>query len=257
MRLGVVSYLNTLPLACGLERFLPGATLVRTSPAEIARELEAGNLDVGLVPVAAWFERPDWTLIPGLGIASQGPVGSVVFQSRRPLAEIAAWAQDPASRTSNLLAAIWLQETLGRAVPALPGAATVEARLAEADATVCIGDAALFPTGRPEVQVDLGEAWTRWTGLPFVYALLARPGAAAPGLAEALMACYRDNASRLHELAHWESPHDPARRARIESYLRWNIRYRIGAEELRGLDRFRELVAAACPASPKVTHARS
>lgn len=257
MRVGVVSYLNTLPLAHGLERYLPGAEIIRTSPAEIAAEMEQGNLDVGLVPVATLAQHPEWSVIPGLGIGSKGPVQSVVFLSQQPLESVQHWSQDPASRTSNTLTRLWLREHLGRDIPGTPGSADLGERLQATGAAVCIGDLALFPTHDAPVCIDLGEAWTTWTGLPFVYAVWAGPQASAPGLADALHVCYEENSTRLHDLAHWESPHDAARRARIESYLRWNIRYRVGESETRGLQLFLELGAeAGLTASGKVSHAR-
>ncbi len=238
MRIGVVSYVNALPLAHGLETHLPGAAIIRTSPSEIADELNAGNLDVGLVPVAALADHPQWARVPGMGIASHGPVRSVSFLADRQPEAVTAWTLDPASRTSNVLARLWLGRVTGRDLPGTPGAATCEARFRESGATVCIGDDALFGDDPAPVRVDLGEAWTEWTGLPFVYAVWAGPGAGSPDLHRALHACYGENAERLEELAHWESPHDERRRTLITSYLRWNIRYRLGDEEERGLSRF-------------------
>jgi len=53
MRIGVVAFTNAVPLAYGLEEFLPDAELVRLTPSLITDALEADSLDLGLAPVAA------------------------------------------------------------------------------------------------------------------------------------------------------------------------------------------------------------
>jgi len=238
MRVGVVSYANALPLAHGLAAHLPGAELVAAAPAVIVGELDAGRLDVGLVPVAALAGRPHWNVVPGLGIAGEGEVRSVLLLAHRDPAKLRTLLPDPASRTSNVLARLWLAH-LG-ADPAVPpgGPSTVAERLAAAEGTVVIGDAALHWDGDMPFRVDLGAAWTEWTGLPFVFAVWAGPGAGGRHLERAFLECHLENAERLEALARHAHPDDPARAALVESYLRESIRYRLGPREERGLDRF-------------------
>ncbi len=238
MRVGVVEFTNTLRLAVGLERFLPGAELVRATPARIAAGLEAGRLDVGLVPVAALAANPEWKTVAGLGIASDGPVRSVRLLARGPLEDIRQLALDPASRTSNALARLWLGHRLGRRVESVIGPADPEERLAAAGATVVIGDAALFYDGPADTTVDLGGAWTEWTGLPFVFAVWAGPGAGDPGLVSALHRCYEANRERTGELVSTAFPGDDARRQLAAAYLRENIRHEVGDREREGLRLF-------------------
>jgi len=241
LRVGVVRFTNTLPLATGLETYLPTAELLRLTPAAIAEGLESGTLDVGLVPVASAAAHPGWSVVPGLGIAAEGPVRSVLLLSRVPLPEIRVLVADPASRTSNALARLWLRHRLGREVEIAPGAPVLAERLEHTDATVAIGDDALFWEGAVRERIDLGGAWTEWTGLPFVFAVWAGPGADAPGLARAFHDCYEANASRPDELARAAAPGDPARAAVIEDYLRRSIRYRLGERERDGLLRYTQL----------------
>jgi predicted solute-binding protein len=118
----------------------------------------------------------------------------------------------------------------------------VERRLETGDATVIIGDRALFYDGPAAERTDLGEAWMEWTGLPFVFAVWAGPAAAEPEIGRALEACYRENARDLDALAAVGAAGDPARRERVRDYLERNIVYRLGAAEHSGLARFhREL----------------
>ena len=65
-----------------------------------------------------------------------------------------------------------------------------------------IGDAALLlpASGQYPVEVDLGEAWHAWTGLPFVFAVWAARRDADSALAAAAHA-------RLLESRHWGLSH--------------------------------------------------
>jgi predicted solute-binding protein len=241
MRIGVVGFTNTLPLAFELERYLDRAMILRATPAQIADDLEAGKLDVGMVPVAALAANPEWDVVPGLGIASEGPVRSVLLHSRVPISDIRTLVTDPASRTSNTLAMLWLKHRHGLTPEVIPGLPEPHNRLDEGDATVVIGDDALFWAAEAKETIDLGGAWTEWTGLPFVFAVWAGPGALKSGLPEALGACYRVNAGRIPALAKGAAPKNEGRRALITSYLTRSIRYRLGERENEGLRRFLEL----------------
>jgi chorismate dehydratase len=231
MRIGVVGFANTLPLAQGLEALLPGASLLRATPAAIADGLHAGSLDVGLAPVAALTAHPEWTVIPGLGIASEGPVRSVLLLSRVAPDRITRLVLDPASRTSNFLARLWLKHRVGVEPEVLAGPSGAAQRLLRGDATVAIGDDALFFAGSTAQSIDLGGAWAEWTGLPFVFAVWAGPRADAPELAPALHTCYRENAKRIEVLAEGAAGGDPVRKGILVPYLRDSIRYGWAARE--------------------------
>jgi len=128
IRVGLVRYRNTLPLAVGLEERLE-VSLHPGDPSAVARDLAAGRLDVGLVPVAALATHPEWPVVRGLGIASCGPVASVLLLSRKPLAEAQRLVIDPASRTSNILAQLWLRRSLHRKIEVVDGGQDLENRL--------------------------------------------------------------------------------------------------------------------------------
>lgn len=243
----MVEYVNTLPLAHGLERFVPGAEVIADTPGALAGAMAAGRLDLGLVPVAS-LEGSDWPVVSGLGICSRGPVASVLLLADGPVDDIERVAFDPASRTSNRLVAMWLahHERPVRWVDA-PGDAA--ARLGAAGATVVIGDEALFWDTPVTTRVDLGEAWAAWTGLPFVFAVWAGPAGSDSGLADALHRCYAHNRERLDALADHAAGGDPARGARFRQYLTQNIHYDVGERERAGWAAYRERLEAV-PAPP-------
>lgn len=237
-RVGVVGFANALPLTHELEGDLGRALIVRTTPAEIVKGLESGTMELGLVPVMALPGNPAWGTVGGLGIAAEGPVQSVILVSRVPVAKITRLVEDPASRTSNLLARLWLKRVHGVEPEIVPGVPEPEARLALGDATVVIGDDALFLDPGNARVIDLAGAWKEWTGLPFVFAVWAGPAAADEGLSRALHSCYRKNAERLDELAALASRGRPERREPYLAYLSRSIRYPVGEREEAGLRRF-------------------
>jgi chorismate dehydratase len=236
VRLGVVSYLNAEPLVFGLERD-PGFALVRDLPARVASMLSAGQVDLGMIPSAAYADG-DYAIVPGVAIASRGPVRSVRVYHRGPLAEAHTVALDTSSRTSVVLARVLLPEMLGREPVYVAMAPDLDTMLLRADAALMIGDPALYqPADVP--SVDLGEEWTRRTGLPFVYAFWAgRKGAVDPAGVVRLQEALRQGLAALPEIAATYNGQGAREGALNESYLRANIHYGFGAEEQAGLREF-------------------
>src|SRR5215216_2406028 len=110
LRIGAVTYLNTVPLVRGLPELLPAAELSFDHPSRLADELAEGNLDVALAPCVELARHPQWTIVSNACIGCRGPVLSVKVLFRKPPAEIASLALDEGSRTSAVLAQILLAD---------------------------------------------------------------------------------------------------------------------------------------------------
>jgi chorismate dehydratase len=239
LRVGCVQYLNSRPLIYGLE----GVGLAH--PRVLASELREGRLDVALVPVVEWLRAPQaYVAVNGVAIASQGPVMSVFLAHQGRLEGIQAIVADPASLTSVHLVQVLARGLLGRRIPVLASEHEfVGAR--EQLSQLWIGNQALehrlgsAGRGGAEVYWDLGEAWTRWTWLPFVYAVwvMREDVADPPAVADALRRVGKNGLRNLDEIVRkqTELPEDLAR-----EYLRERIRFSLGDEEKRGLERFRK-----------------
>jgi chorismate dehydratase len=113
--------------------------------------------------------------------------------------------------------------------------------LAGADAALIIGDTALFldHEAAGATKIDLGEAWTEMTGLPFVYACWTGwPGALSPEDVVALQRAGEAGAAQSHAVAADYYPDDTRRQAVARLYLRDNIQYVLGDDEIDGLKTF-------------------
>jgi chorismate dehydratase len=246
VRLGAVGYLNARPLVYGLDA-LPRFDIRYDIPSECARLLHAHETDLGLVPSIEYLRGPrPYVLVPGPAVISKGAVASVALFTARDPRDIRSVAMDSSSRTSVALAEVLLRREFGVTPNAVSMAPDLDAMLASADAALIIGDVALFiePSAIRNPQsaiqkIDLGELWTRSTGLPFVYAFWAGwPDAVAPDEVEALQRARDEGVAHAADVARAYYPDDPAREAVARRYLRDNIRYFLGDEELEGLRTF-------------------
>jgi chorismate dehydratase len=238
VRLGAVGYLNARPLVYGLDRSTR-FDLRFDVPSRCAELLHTGRIDLGLVPSIEYLRgaEPYW-IVPGPAIASRGPVASVSLYTTKPIRDIRTIALDTSSRTSVALVRVLCTREFRIAPRLVPHAPDLPAMLATCDAALLIGDLALFESSAVE-KMDLGDVWTRATGLPFVYAFWAgRAGAAGPGDVGELQRASAEGAARPGDVAREYFGDDPHRLEVGTRYLRDNIRYRLGAEERAAIERF-------------------
>ncbi len=184
MRLGRIPWINAAPVYAGMDRgVVPApATVISATAAELNDLLAAGELDLSAVSAVEYARNAAaYHLLPDLAISCDGPVHSVALFSRRPVTDLdgATVLRTASSRTSLLLL-----ELLCRHVwHVSPRFATARAEANDLaaleslphDAVLVIGDAALHLRASHIYPVfeDLGAAWKRWTGLPFVFAVWA------------------------------------------------------------------------------------
>jgi chorismate dehydratase len=245
IHLGAVSYLNTRPLVYGLEQQTDRFEIRFDVPAKCAELLHAGEVDLGLIP-SIEYPGHGYRIVPGVSIASDGPVASVAIFSRVPTEAIRSIALDTSSRTSIALLRVLCDRWFGIEPSLVSTPPDLDRMLAECDAALVIGDNALF-TDHAALgleKVDLGEEWIGMTGLPFVYAFWAgRPGVVSPADVAALQNARDRGLVATAAIGRQSFPDNSQRAQRADLYLRENVKYALGGPELAGLRRFYELAA--------------
>ncbi len=242
IRVGAVNYLNAKPLVEGLSAE-SRIVLTFDLPSRLADQMARGEIDVGLIPVAELF-RGNYDFIPGIAIASRGPVLSVTLFSRVPWGNIESVSLDEGSRTSAALAQILLQKKFARfpRLEQLP--IEVPADDVSTDAVLLIGDRAMKAClpGYPYAY-DLGQEWADWTGLPMVFAVWAvRPGVDLGDVEAAFHKAKQLGLDRAGAIAAREAPGLGLDAGFCRRYLDTIITYDLGPREREGMERFRQLV---------------
>lgn len=240
LRLGAVGYLNTKPLVYGLER-RPDLFDVRFDvPSRCAALLHAGEADLGLIP-SIEYNRGDYRIVPGVAIASFGPVSSVAMFSRTPLANVRRIALDTSSRASAGLLRVLCAERFGIEAEFVTHPPELAGMLDVADAALLIGDPCLF-TDHVALgldKYDLGAEWTAMTGLPFVWAFWAgRPEVATAGHCLALADARDAGLHYVDEIAAIYAAGDTARAAVAKRYLTEFIKFDLGPDHVAALTRY-------------------
>src|SRR3954469_16531143 len=240
VRVGAVNYLNTRPLICDLEELAPEAELVLEVPSRLADQLRAGQLEVALIPVIEYFRAGAYRVLPGISIASRGPVLSVTLFSRVPWSGIRRVALDEGSRTSAALVQLLLRKRHGVHPEVVPLPLERTAEEADADAVLLIGDRAMRACLPGFAHAyDLGQEWHDWTGLPFVYAFWAvREGADLGRVAWALGEAKRRGLRQAGRIAQREAAGLGLDAGFCRRYLTNILHFDLGPRELAGLHHY-------------------
>jgi cyclic dehypoxanthinyl futalosine synthase len=257
LRLAAVSFLNARPITYGIERGLVGEgsfELKFDLPSRCAAAVAACHADLALMPIASYgAATDDLRIVPGIAIASRGPVRTVMLLGDVPWQEMDTILLDEASRTSQLLVQI-----LGRERGLAPRYEFAEHdRIADLvggrRGGLMIGDLCFLASQRFRHCYDLGAEWTARVGLPFVYAAwVGRSDAVSPGEVALLQESLSLGLANRADIARaWAKDNgmDADLGAR---YLTENIHYDFGAGELCGATAFlaRAHAASLLPAWP-------
>jgi len=179
LRLGRIRYINVLPIYYAImQAYVPnGFSLVSGTPAELNTLLFNGALDVSAISSVEYGRHfRDYLLLPDLSISTEGDVGSVLFFSRVPFHRLSGREVllSESSATSAALVKIVLYELYG-ARPYYRSGPVEDSLPDGCYGLLAIGDEALRlrALGRYPYFLDLGRAWHRLTGLPFVFGVWA------------------------------------------------------------------------------------
>lgn len=236
MNIGRIAYLNVFPFYHGLD-YKKWGPWIEGTPKELGEKARRGEIDAAPLPVADTFTmEDDFEPLGSLGIASRGPVESVLFFSRRPLDEL---SQSKILLTGDSVTSVALLRIL------LSDAGNEEITYVTGDdpsgydGYLVIGDRALkLDQQAPfEYRTDLGVAWQAQTGLPFVFARWV----VRKTIADALK---RNLATALEQALAKPLPPEIPNNAQLshEAAVRYlnTIVYQLDDDCLQGLERFKE-----------------
>lgn len=172
IQITAVSYLNTKPLLYGLfkSNIAKDIDLQLDIPSECARKLQAGEVDLGLVPVASIPEIANAKIISDYCIGAEGAVKTVGIFSHQPLSSLTKIYLDFHSRTSVELAKILLQKHWQLNPEFIHATEGYIDHIQGTTGGVVIGDRTMGLHEKFPYFYDLGSAWMDYTGLPFVFA---------------------------------------------------------------------------------------
>ncbi|MGA1466234.1 MAG: menaquinone biosynthetic enzyme MqnA/MqnD family protein [Phycisphaerales bacterium] len=251
-RIGVVSYLNTLPLIAGLEA-LESIELEHAVPSGLIDRLLDGGVDLALVSAADYQKSPEpLRIVPAGMLGCRGRTMTVRLYSRVPIPRISVVHGDTDSHTSVILLQVLLRERHGLAVEMVDfDARSIDLRdpaSPRPESLLLIGDKVIVaaPDHREyPYQLDLGEAWFESTGKPFVFATwmcrrdLDEAAESRVRTAAAVLDHQRrHNRTRLSNIVHRHAIARGWPKFDADLYLSGMLRYEFGDAEAEGLRTF-------------------
>jgi chorismate dehydratase len=252
LKLGRVRYINCEPVYYALEHGLIHADceIDDGTPAELNERLRSGELDVSVISAMEAALRPQaYRLLPGLAIACDGSVESVLLASERPVEELHGL---PVALSRHSLTSVYLVKLLLDKVYHVRPRFVVDTERHKVTARLVIGDEALRLGPRYPNSLDLGKAWRELTGLPFVFAVWAVRAEVWAAAGPEVVALHRALlAAKAYSQAHPEAMVALAcQRTGLSSkacrrYLRESLCFELGPRHLEGLQTFLRLLADA------------
>lgn len=246
LRLTAVSYLNTKPFIYGIFRseLSEMIELSLDIPAVCAEKLASGAADLALAPVAILPAIPEAYLVSNYCIGATGPVKTVCIFSEKPIEEVKYLYLDFHSKTSATLAPILCREYWRINPVFLPAQDGFERKIGGDTAGLIIGDRAIGREKRFPFVYDLGEAWVKWTGLPFVFAAWISARRLPAEFIARFNAALHAGITHVPELTKI-IPTIPG--FDVEAYFRHNISYELDDAKWLGLQHFLSMLPSSQP----------
>ena len=219
-----------------------GLKIFTGTPAHLADQLSDGELDMAMIPAIEYLRQADrFRLLPNISIASRNKVGTVLLISKVPLSTIRSLALDNRSRTSVALLEVLYSKVFPSGIRLETQKPDPEKMLKNHDAGLIIGDQALGYSREDVLIYDLSEEWFNRTGKTFVHAVIAvREGIKAEFI-QTIINAKQEGLQSLDQIARAQAKTTGQPLALLLDYLKNQIRYDFGEEEIEGLLHFQSL----------------
>jgi chorismate dehydratase len=242
IRVGCVSYLNAKPLIYGLGDD-DEIALTLDVPAKLIDGLRSGKFDIALLPIIDYQRLDNVRIVPSGGIGCNGPTLTVRIFSKVPIEQITTLACDTHSHSSVALARVILAEAYHLSprftdFDHLHPDALAETILLIGDKVVCEEPAGFCH------QLDLGDAWKKLTGLPFVFAAwVARGDVELFDLPEKLTIAKQQGMQHLQEIVRCDAIPRGWPASLAYRYMTEYLKYDLGPRQFEAIRLFHDLAA--------------
>ncbi len=241
IRLGVVPYLNALPLHWSL-RGQSEVEIVADFPANLGARLQNGEFDAALLPAADHLRGIGDGILGDAIVGATREVRSVLLFSKVEIERIESVALDASSHSSVALIRIILGDFYRLQPDFFNHRPDLAAMLHRADAALLIGDPALETAQNCAALhlYDLAALWHHFTGLSFVFAAwTAKSGLENRGALEKRLDEARDvGETQISPIVAANPLGTSLPVAVVESYLRGAIEYRLTPAHRAGMEEF-------------------
>ncbi len=181
IKIGLVSYLNTLPFVHGIKMMRKNQTKwdIETSyayPSKCTTLFLQNKIDIGIIPVGALPQLQNYSIVSNFCLGAQQTVDSVLLLSQKPIKEIESILLDYQSNTSVLMTKV-LSRHFWKINPIwIEAEKDFENKINGTTAGVVIGDRTFTLKNQFPFVYDLAAEWYSFQKLPFVFALwIAKP----------------------------------------------------------------------------------
>ena len=242
VKISAVSYLNTKPYLKGFE-LSENKDLFDIQldyPADSAKKLIDGLVDIALVPVVILPKLKTPQIISNFGIGALGSVKTVCVFSNCPIEEIETIYLDYQSKTSVQLIQI-LTKNYWKINPNFVASEIgFEDKIKGNTAALIIGDRTIPIFNLYSYIYDLSEAWYNYCGLGFVFAQWIANKPLSGEILKTLESVFQNSMEVIDDVI-IENKHLNNDFFSVEKYLKENIHFQLSATHFNGLEKFKEL----------------
>ena len=149
--------------------------IIEGHPVELARKLQAGELDISPISSIMYAKQDELLILPGLSITSNDFTKSVLICSNGEIkmsgfeGKTLCIPETTASSAALVKIILWLNGVNVKIRQC--NGTDIENMLKQGDAALLIGDSAIQAIGKYHIIADLGNEWKKLTGKKMVYAL--------------------------------------------------------------------------------------
>lgn len=177
LKVGKISFVNTMPFYFGLSDPAQNVSYREGSPAEINDLMARGEIDFAPISSLEYALHQDqYRLLPNLCVGSRDFARSVLLLTREKIEGLnnQKIVLSKKSLSSAALLKVILKFKYRFSNEFVVGNGSPEDMLAQANSVLAIGDEALFFKPKEFLyKYDLSELWWNWTELPFCFAVWA------------------------------------------------------------------------------------